>query len=61
MKGVKTNHFTDVKMPVKAGMPFFGGDYKIKRIGYDVYRHYYDNNNKDLQVGSERIKRVLTS
>jgi hypothetical protein len=59
IQGTKTRHYTDVKVDVKAGMQFGTSDYKIKKIGYDVFRHYYDNEDKDWQVGSERIKRVL--
>ncbi len=59
MQGIKTKYHTDVKIDVKAGMQFGTKDYKIRKIGYDVFRHYFDNANKDCQVGSERIKRVL--
>jgi hypothetical protein len=58
-QGTKTRHYTDVKVDVKAGMQFGTNNYKIRKIGYDVFRHYYDNEDKDWQVGSERIKRVL--
>jgi hypothetical protein len=59
MKGTKTQFFTDVKMPVMAGMQFGTTNYKIRKIGYEVYRHYFDSPEKDWQVGSEKIKRVL--
>lgn len=59
MKGTKTQFFTDVKMPVMAGMQFGTTNNKIKKIGYDVYRHYFDSPEKDWQVGSERVKRIL--
>lgn len=58
-RGISTPYYTDVKMPVRAGMPFGIKDYKIRTIGYDVYRHYFDSPQKDCQVGSERIKRIL--
>jgi hypothetical protein len=58
-QGTKTRHYTDVKVDVKAGMQFGTNNYKIRKIGYDVFRHYFDNADKDCQVGSERIKRVL--
>lgn len=57
--GVKTKYYNDVKIDVFAGMEFGTKNYKMKKIGYDVFRHYFDNSNKDWQVGSERIKRVL--
>lgn len=59
MKGTKTKIYTDVKIPVLAGMQFGKNNYKIKKIGYDVFRHYFDTKEKDCQVGSERIKRVI--
>jgi hypothetical protein len=62
LQGTKTEFFTDVKLAVKAGMQFKNGEIvnaKIKTIGYEVYRHYFDNSNKDWQVGSERIERKL--
>jgi hypothetical protein len=40
-------------------MPFGKQDYKIRTIGYDIFRHYFDNDKKDCQVGSIRLKRVL--
>jgi hypothetical protein len=57
--GIETNYFTDTKIKVKAGMPFGKQDYKIRTIGYDIFRHYFDNDKKDCQVGSIRLKRVL--
>lgn len=59
MIGEKTKIYTDVKIPVKAGMQFNSNNYKIRTIGYDIFRHYFDTEQKDMQVGSERIKRVL--
>lgn len=60
--GIRTNIFTDVKLPVKAGMKYQNGkiiDYKIKKVGYEVYRLYFDTKEKDCQVGSEKIERVI--
>ena len=57
--GIKTEFYTKVKIPVMAGMQFGTKNYKIKKIGYDIYVHYFDTNEKDFQVGSEKIKRVL--
>ena len=59
MQGTKTKIYNDVKIPVLAGMQFGTKNYKIKKIGYDVFRHYFDTKEKDCQVGSERIKRVI--
>jgi len=57
--GEKTKFYTDVRILVSAGMEFGTRNYKIRKIGYDVFRHYFDNANKDYQVGSQRIKRVI--
>lgn len=59
LQGTKTQFYTDVKIPVKAGMQFGTTNYKIRKIGTDIYRHYFDTAEKDCQVGSERIKRTL--
>jgi len=58
-RGISTPYYTDVKIPVRAGMKFGTTDNKIRTIGYDIYRHYFDSPQKDWQVGSERIKRIL--
>lgn len=57
--GVKTKYFSDVKIKVKAGMQFGTKDCKLKVIGYDIYRHYFDTPEKDMQIGSTRLKRTL--
>lgn len=59
LKGIKTDFFTDVKVPVRAGMEFGTKNYKIRAIGYDVFRQYFDTKEKDMQVGSQRIKRII--
>lgn len=58
-QGQKTKYYSDVTMPVFAGMEFGTKNYKMRKVGYEVFRHYYDNEYKDWQVGSERIKRVI--
>jgi len=59
-EGTKTKFYTDVKSPVIAGMRTDKeGDNKLRQIGYDIVRIYFDNANKDCTVGQERIKRVL--
>ena len=59
MKGIKTNIYHDVKMPIIAGMQFGTSNYKLRKVGYEVFRHYYDTKEMDCQVGSERIKIVI--
>jgi hypothetical protein len=59
IQGTKTKIYNDVKIPVLAGMQFGTNNYKIRKIGYDIFRHYFDTKEKDCQVGSERIKRVI--
>ena len=34
-------------------------NYKIRTIGYDVFRLYFDTSEKDMQVGRQLIKRIL--
>ena len=59
LQGSKSNFFSDVKLPVYAGMKFGTKDNKIKAVGYEVFRQYFDTPQKDWQIGSERIKRVI--
>ena len=61
VEGTKTEFFSDVKLPIYAGMPLNNpkASPKIKKVGYEVFRNYYDTEQKDCQVGSERIKRVI--
>lgn len=59
INGIKTKFYTDVKMPICAGMQFRTKNNKIKKIGYEIFRQYFDTEEKDCQVGSERIKRIL--
>lgn len=59
IQGIRTAHYTDVKMPIIAGMQFGTKDNKLKKVGYDIFRHYFDTPQKDYQVGSERKKRVF--
>jgi hypothetical protein len=59
VEGLKTKFHKDVKIPIRAGMQFGSKDYKIRTIGYDVFRHYFDTKEMDMQVGRQRIKRVL--
>ena len=57
--GQQTKYFNDVKCKIIAGMEFGTKNYKLKVVGYDIFRHYLDNNNKDCQVGTVRLKRVI--
>lgn len=59
VEGVKTKFFTDSKVPIRAGMEFGSKNYKIRTIGYDVFRLYFDTSEKDMQVGRQLIKRIL--
>ena len=59
LQGQKSKFYIDVKTPVKAGMKFGTKDYKIKKIGYDLVRIYFDNQDKDCTIGMERLKRIL--
>lgn len=62
LQGQKTIYYTDVKTPILAGMPFAypkTNNNKIRKVGYEVVRLYFDSPLKDWQVGSERIKRVI--
>lgn len=58
--GQRTKFHKDVKIEVRAGIPTNKqGDYKIRKVGYDVFRHYFDTKEMDCQVGSTKLKRVL--
>lgn len=59
LTGKKTKFYTDVKVPVKAGMEFGTRNYKIRTIGYDLFRLYFDSAEKDYQVGVTKVKRVF--
>lgn len=59
MIGTKTKYYVDVKKDVCAGMPFGKKDYKMRKVGYEVTRLYFDTIEKDCQVGYERINRVI--
>lgn len=59
IQGQKSQFFTDVKLPIYAGMKFGTSENKIKKVGYEVFRHYFDTEQKDWQIGSEKIKRVI--
>ena len=60
VEGNATEFYTDVKSPVHAGMQFNTNNYKIRKVGYDIVRIYFDSAEKDCTVGQQRIKRVLT-
>ncbi len=59
LEGIKTDFFTDVKVPIRAGMEFGTKNYKIRTIGYDIFRQYFDTKEKDMQVGRQRIERII--
>lgn len=59
LEGTKTKFFIDVKVPIRAGMEFGTKNYKIRTIGYEVFRQYFDTKEKDAQVGRQRIERTI--
>jgi hypothetical protein len=59
VEGLKTKFIKDVKISIKAGMEFETKNYKIRTIGYEVFRLYYDTKEMDMQVGRQKIKRVI--
>ena len=61
VEGTATPFYTDVKSPIHAGMQFGNPrNSKIRKVGYDIVRIYFDSAEKDCTVGMQRIKRVLT-
>ena len=59
LEGTKSEFFTDVKVSIIAGMEFGTKKYKLRTIGYDIFRQYFDTKEKDMQIGRQRIKRVI--
>ena len=59
LEGTKTEFFIDVKVSIIAGMEFGTKNYKLRTIGYDIFRQYFDTKEKDMQIGRQRIKRVI--
>ena len=59
LEGTKTEFYTDVKVSIIAGMEFGTKNYKLRTIGYDIFRQYFDTKEKDMQIGRQRIKRVI--
>lgn len=59
LEGIRTDFFIDAKVSVRAGMEFGTKNHKIRTIGYDVFRQYFDTKEKDMQVGRQRIKRII--
>ena len=64
VQGIKSKFYTDVKTPVIAGMQFCYGkgvikNNKLKQVGYDLVRIYFDTIEKDCTIGQEKIKRVF--
>jgi hypothetical protein len=60
VEGKASQFYTDVKSPVIAGMQFNTKNYKMRRIGYDILRIYFDNADKDCTIGQQRIKRIIS-
>jgi len=40
-------------------MEFGTSNYKMRKVGYDVVRLYFDTPEMDWQVGRQRIKRIF--
>ena len=59
VEGKSSQFYTDVKSPVIAGMQFGTKNYKMRRIGRDILRIYFDNADKDCTIGQQRIKRIF--
>jgi hypothetical protein len=60
VEGQKTKFYTDVKIDIIAGMQFGTNDNKLRKVGYEVIRQYFDSAEKDWQIGRQVIKRVMT-
>lgn len=59
-----TKFYRDVKTPILAGMQFTYNkgvkkNNKIKKIGYDLVRLYYDSAKMDCLIAQVKIKRVM--
>jgi hypothetical protein len=62
MYGIKTKIYTDTKrIPIMAGgsLANKNASKALRKVGYEVFRHYFDTLEKDCLVGGERIKRVI--
>ena len=60
----KTDFFNDVKTPIVAGMEYLNGKVikaKMRTIGYELNRIYFDSIQKDCTIGIEKIKRVINN
>jgi hypothetical protein len=58
----ESKFYIDVKSPIVAGMEFtYPGTQKTKlrEIGFDVVRIYFDSPDKDWVIGQKRLKRVF--
>jgi hypothetical protein len=59
IEGTKTKFFKDVKLNIVAGMEFNTNNHKLRVVGYEVFRQYFDTIEMDCQVGRQRIKRII--
>lgn len=55
----KTEFYDDVKSYIFAGMEFGTKNYKLKKVGYNIVRIYFDSKEKDLTIGQEKIKTIF--
>ena len=64
IQGIKSEFYTDVKTPIYAGMQFCytqgkTKNNKIKKMGYELTRIYFDSIEKDCTIGQEKRKRGI--
>jgi hypothetical protein len=59
IEGTETKFFKDVKLDIIAGMEYNTKNYKMRVVGYEIFRQYFDTIEMDFQVGRQRIKRVI--
>jgi hypothetical protein len=59
IEGTQTKFFKDVKLDIVAGMEFNTKNYKMRVVGYEVFRQYFDSKEMDCQVGRQKIKRII--
>ena len=57
-----TNFYTDIKTAIYANGVMINGEViytKMKKVGFDVTRIYFDTPAKDCVINETRIKRVI--
>ena len=46
-QGQVTQYYQEVKTPIFAGMEFGTSNYKMRKVGYDIVRLYFDTPEMD--------------